>query len=146
MMQMDYETEINNLFALFINEDSYFPMFQRLGINISKVNPSFKKSFENGVLFHPNEINPKPSESEQRANGELRVELINTIRSYLKQYDQQTYGEIYKLFQSVDLMRDTIRSYEISSQKIQFEALIKAVEGKVDEFTNSYLFPIKNKD
>ena len=115
MMQMDYETEINNLFALFINEDSYFPMFQRLGMNISKVNPSFKKSFENGVLFHPNEINPKPSESEQRANGELRVELINTIRSYLKQYDQQTYGEIYKLFQSVDLMRDTIRSYEISS-------------------------------
>ena len=146
MMQMDYETEINNLFALFINEDSYFPMFQRLGMNISKVNPSFKKSFENGVLFHPNEINPKPSESEQRANGELRVELINTIRSYLKQYDQQTYGEIYKLFQSVDRMRDTIRSYEISSQKIQFEALIKAVEGKVDEFTNSYLFPIKNRD
>ena len=146
MMQMDYETEINNLFALFINEDSYFPMFQRLGMNISKVNPSFKKSFENGVLFHPNEINPKPSESEQRTNGELRVELINTVRSYLKQYDQQTYGEIYKLFQSVDLMRDTIRSYEISSQKIQFEALIKAVEGKVDEFTNSYLFPIKNRD
>ena len=145
MMQMDYETEINNLFALFINEDSYFPMFQRLGMNISKVNPSFKKSFENGVLFHPNEINPKPSESEQRANGELRVELINTIRSYLKQYDQQTYGEIYKLFQSVDRMRDTIRSYEISSQKIRFEGLIKEVEDKVDEFTNSYLFPLKNR-
>jgi len=55
---MNYVTEISNLFGLFINEDSYFPMFQRLGVNISKVNPSFKESFDNGVLFHPNEINP----------------------------------------------------------------------------------------
>jgi len=136
---MNYVTEISNLFGLFINEDSYFPMFQRLGINISKVNPSFKESFDNGVLFHPNEINPKPSESEQKINRELRIELVNLIRSYLKQYDQTTYGEIYKLFQSVDKMRDTIRNSESSSQKIQFETLIKEVENKVDEFTSSYL-------
>jgi len=136
---MNYVTEISNLFGLFINEDSYFPMFQRLGVNISKVNPSFKESFDNGVLFHPNEINPKPSESEQKINRELRIELVNLIRSYLKQYDQTTYGEIYKLFQSVDKMRDTIRNSESSSQKIQFETLIKEVEDKVDEFTSSYL-------
>jgi len=136
---MNYVTEISNLFGLFINEDSYFPMFQRLGINISKVNPSFKESFDNGVLFHPNEINPKPSESEQKINRELRIELVNLIRSYLKEYDQTTYGEIYKLFQSVDKMRDTIRSSESSFQKIQFETLIKEVEDKVDEFTSSYL-------
>ena len=43
---MNYETEINNLFSIFINEDSYFPMFQRLGMNISKVNPSFKKNLK----------------------------------------------------------------------------------------------------
>jgi len=136
---MNYVTEISNLFGLFINEDSYFPMFQRLGVNISKVNPLFKESFDNGVLFHPNEINPKPSESEQKINRELRIELVNLIRSYLKQYDQTTYGEIYKLFQSVDKMRDTIRSSESSFQKIQFETLIKEVEDKVDEFTRSYL-------
>jgi len=136
---MNYVTEISNLFGLFINEDSYFPMFQRLGVNISKVNPSFKESFDNGVLFHPNEINPKPSESEQKINRELRIELVNLIRSYLKQYDQTTYGEIYKLFQSVDKMRDTIRNSESSSQKIQFETLIKEVENKVDEFSSSYL-------
>ena len=136
---MNYVTEISNLFGLFINEDSYFPMFQRLGVNISKVNPSFKESFDNGVLFHPNEINPKPSESEQKINRELRIELVNLIRSYLKEYDQTTYGEIYKLFQSVDKMRDTIRSSESSFQKIQFETLIKEVENKVDEFTSSYL-------
>jgi len=136
---MNYVTEISNLFGLFINEDSYFPMFQRLGVNISKVNPLFKESFDNGVLFHPNEINPKPSESEQKINRELRIELVNLIRSYLKQYDQTTYGEIYKLFQSVDKMRDTIRNSESSSQKIQFETLIKEVENKVDEFSSSYL-------
>ena len=136
---MNYETEINNLLGIFINEDSYFPMYQRLGVNISEVNPSFKKSFENGVLFHPHEINPKPSESEQKINRELRIELVNHIRSYLKQYDQKTYGEIYKLFQSVDKMRDTIRNSESSFQKIQFETLIKEVENKVDEFTSSYL-------
>jgi len=136
---MNYENEINNLLGLFINEDSYFPMFQRIGFNISKVNPHFKKSFENAVLFHPNEINPKPSESEQRINRELRIELANLIRTYLKQYDQTTYGEIYKLFQSVDKMRDAIRSAESSSQQIQFETLIKEVEDKVDEFTNSYI-------
>jgi len=106
---------------------------------ISKVNPSFKKSFENAVLFHPNEINPKPSESEQKINKELRIELVNLIRKNLKKYDQQTYGEIYKLFQSVDQMRDSIRSYENSSQQIQFEKLIKEIEDKVDEFSNSYL-------
>jgi len=136
---MNYETEINNLLGLFINEDSYFPMFQRIGFNISKVNASFKKSFENAVLFHPNEINPKPSESEQKINKELRIELVKLIRKYLKKYDQQSYGEIYKLFQSVDQMRDSIRSSENSSQQIQFETLIKEVEDKVDEFTNSYL-------
>ena len=136
---MDYENEINNLLGLFINEDSYFPMFQRIGLNISQVNPSFKKSFENAVLFHPNEINPKPSESEQEINRELRIELVNLIKTYLKQYDQTTYGEIYKLFQSVDQMRDIIRSSESSSQQIQFETLIKEVEDKVDEFTSSYL-------
>ena len=136
---MNYQTEINNLLDLFINEDSYFPMFQRIGFNISKVNPTFKKSFENAVLFHPNEINPKPSESEQKINKELRIELISLIRTYLKKYDQTTYGEIYKLFQSVDQMRDTIRSSESSYQQIQFETLIKEVEDKVDEFTSSYL-------
>jgi len=136
---MNYQTEINNLLNLFINEDSYFPMFQRIGLNISQVNPSFKRSFENGVLFHPNEISPKPSESEQEINRELRIKLVNLIRTYLKQYDQTTYGEIYKLFQSVDQMRDIIRSSESSSQQIQFENLIKEVEDKVDEFTNSYL-------
>jgi hypothetical protein len=136
---MDYDTEINNLFGLFINEDSYFPMFQRLGMNISRVNSSFRESFENGVLFHPNEINPKPSEPEQKINRELRIELVNHIKKYLKKFDQKTYGEIYKLFQSVDQMRDTIRRSEITSQQIQFEALIKEVEDKVDEFTNSYL-------
>jgi len=136
---MNYEAEINNLLGLFINEDSYFPMFQRIGLNISKVNPSFKRIFENGVLFHPNEINPKPTESEKEINRELRIELVNLIKSYLKQYDQTTYGEIYKLFQSVDKMRDTIRSSESSSQKIQFETLIKEVEDKVDKFTSGYL-------
>ena len=136
---MNYETEINNLLGLFINEDSYFPMFQRIGFNISKVNPTFKKSFDNAVLFHPNEINPKPSESEQKINKELRIELISLIRTYLKKYDQTTYGEIYKLFQSVDQMRDTIRSSESSYQQMQFETLIKEVEDKVDEFTSSYL-------
>jgi len=136
---MKYDTEINNLFGLFINEDSYFPMFQRLGFNIAKINPSFQKKFENGVLFHPNEINPKPSELEQIINKELRIELVSLIRKYLKQYDQQTYGEIYKLFQSVDQMRDTIRSLEGSSKQNQFETLIKEVEDKVDKFTNLYL-------
>jgi len=136
---MNYQTEINNLLGLFINEDSYFPMFQRIGLNISQVNASFKKSFENAVLFHPNEINPKPSKSEQKVNRELRIELVNLIRKYLRKYDQQTYGEIYKLFQSVDHMRDTIRSSESSSQHIQFENLVKEVEDKVDEFTSSYL-------
>ena len=136
---MNYQSEINNLLDLFINEDSYFPMFQRIGFNISQVNPSFKRSFESGVLFHSNEINPKPSESEQKINRELRIELVNLIRAYLKQYDQTTYGEIYKLFQSVDKMRDTIRSSESSSQKIQFETLIKEVEDKVDGFTSDYL-------
>jgi len=136
---MNYQTEINNLLDLFINEDSYFPMFQRIGLNISQVNPFFKRSFENGVLFHPNEINPKPSEYEQKINRELRIELVDLIRKYLKQYNQTTYGEIYKLFQSVDKMRDSIRSSESSSQKIQFETLIKEVEDKVDEFTSGYL-------
>ena len=136
---MNYETEINNLFDLFINEDSYFPMFQKIGLNISQVSPSFKRNFESGVLFHPNEINPKPSEYEQKINRELRIELVNLLRKYLKQYDQTTYGEIYKLFQSVDQMRDTIRSSESSSQKIKFETLIKEVEDKVDKFCNSYL-------
>jgi len=136
---MNYQTEINNLLDLFINEDSYFPMFQRIGLNISQVNPSFKRSFENGILFHSNEINPKPSKSEQKINRELRIELVNLIKTYLKQYDQTTYGEIYKLFQSVDHMRDTIRSSESSSQHIQFENLIEEVEDKVDEFTSSYL-------
>ena len=137
---MDYSTEINNLFSLFINEDSYFPMFQRLGINISKVNPSFKKSFENGILFHQHEINPKPSESEQKINRELRIELVNHIRERLRKYDQETYGEIYKLFQSVDQMRDAIRSSESSSQQIQLDKLIKEVEEKVDRFTSSFLY------
>ena len=136
---MKYDTEINNLFGLFINEDSYFPVFQRLGFNISKINTTFKNSFENGILFHPNEISPKPSELEQKINRELRIELINLIKKYLKQFDQQTYGEIYKLFQSVDLMRDTIRSSEESSQSIQFETLIKDIEDKVDKFCNHYL-------
>jgi len=136
---MNFDTEINNLFGLFINEDSYFPMFQRLALNISKVNPSFKKNFENGVLFHPNEINPTPSESEQKINLELRIELVNLIKKYLKEFDQQTYGEIYKLFQSVDQMRDTIRSSEVSSRKIKFESLIKEIEEKVDKFTDSFL-------
>ena len=137
---MNYQTEINNLLGLFIYEDSYFPMFQRIGFNISQVNPSFKNSFENGVLFHPNEINPRPSESEQETNKELRIELVNLIRTYLKQYDQTTYGEIYKLFQSVDHMRDTIRNLEGSTQQLQLEALIGEVERRVDQFTKTYLF------
>ena len=137
---MNYETEINNLLGLFVNEDSYFPMFQRIGFNISQVNPSFKNSFENGVLFHPNEINPRPSESEQETNKELRIELVNLIRTYLKQYDQTTYGEIYKLFQSVDHMRDTIRNLEGSTQQLQLEELIGEVERRVDQFTKTYLF------
>ena len=136
---MNYESEINNLFGLFINEDSYFPMFQRLGFNIAKVNLSFKKKFENGVLFHPNEINPKPSKSEQKINRQLRIELVNLTRGYLKEFDQQTYGEIYKLFQSVDRMRDTIRTSEISARKIEFESLIREIEEKVDKFTDSHL-------
>ena len=136
---MVYKTEINNLFSLFINEDSYFPMFQRLGTIIAKVNPSFKKNFENGVLFHSNEINPKPSDLEQKINRQLRLELVRLIKDHIKQYDQQTYGEIYKLFQSVDRMRDTIRSSESSSKQIQFQTLIKEVEDKVDNFCNSYL-------
>jgi len=136
---MNYATEINNLFGLFINEDSYFPMFQRLGFNISKVNPLFKEKFENGVLFHPNEINPRPSQSEQRNNKELRIELVNLLKGHIKQFNQQTYGEIYKLFQSVDRMRDTIRNSEGLSKQIQIEILIKEVEDKVDEFTNAYL-------
>jgi len=137
---MNYNTEINNLFGLFINEDSYFPMFQRLGFNISRINPAFKKSFENGVLFHPNEINPEPSELEQKINRELRIELVSLIKKYLKHYNQQTYGEIYKLFQSVDRMRDTIRAAESSSKQIKFETLIKEIEDKVDKFSKNYLF------
>jgi len=136
---MSYETEINNLFGLFINEDSYFPMFQRLVVNISESNPLFKKSFENGVLFHPNEINPRPSESEQKINRELRIELVNIIRRHLKQYDQQTYGEIYKLFQTVDHMRDNIRKQEGLINQVEFECLINEVERKVDEFTSNFL-------
>ena len=136
---MNYHTEINNLFGIFVNEDSYFPMFQRLGFNISKVNSSFKEKYENGVLFHPNEINPRPLKSEQKINKELRIELVDLLRRYLKEFDQQTYGEIYKLFQSVDRMRDTIRSSENISRQIQFETLIKEVEDKVDQFTKSYL-------
>ena len=136
---MNYETEINNLFGLFINEDSYFPMFQRLGMNISESNPLFKKSFKNGVLFHPNEINPEPSESEQKINSELRIELVNIIKKSLKQYDQQTYGEIYKLFQSVDYMRNNIRKQEGFTNQTELEKLINEVEQKVDEFTLNYL-------
>ena len=136
---MNYDTEIDNLFGLFVNEDSYFPMFQRLGINMAEANPAFKKSFENGVLFHSHEINPKPSKLEQKINRELRIQLVNLIREYLKNYDKHTYGEIYKLFQSVDSMRDTIRSSESSSKQIQFQTLIKEVENKVDKFCNSYL-------
>jgi len=136
---MNYEKEINNLFGIFINDDSYFPMFQRLGSNISETNPSFKEKFENAVLFHPNEINPKPTESEQKKSKDLRIELVNLVRGYLKEFDQKTYGEMYKLFQSVDQMRDVIRSYEGSSQQIQFDTLIKEVENKVDDFTNLYL-------
>jgi len=136
---MNHEKEINNLFGIFINDDSYFPMFQRLGSNISETNPSFKEKFENAVLFHPNEINPKPTESEQKKSKDLRIELVNLIRGYLKEFDQKTYGEMYKLFQSVDQMRDVIRSYEGSSQQIQFDTLIKEVENKVDDFTNLYL-------
>ena len=143
---MDYSAEINNLFNLFINEDSYFPVFQRLGINISKVNPSFKNSFENGVLFHPNEINPRPTVSEQKINRALRIELINLIKEYLKEYDQKSYGEIYKLFQSVDHMRDTIRNFKGSSQQLQLEVLIGGVEKRVDQFTKTcLLFPKKSK-
>jgi len=142
---MGYETQINNLFNLFINEDSYYPMFQRLGMSISQISPSFKKSFENGVLFHPHEINPKPSESEQKINRELRIELVNQIKEYLRKYDQETYSEVYKLFQSVDQMRDTIRSYESSSQQIQFDKLIKEVENKVDHFTNNFMLHRKLK-
>ena len=136
---MHYDTEINNLFGLFINEDSYFPMFQRLGLHISKVNPSFKQDFENGVFFHPHEINPRPSEAEQKINRELRIKLVNHIKEHLKEFNQETYGEIYKLFQSVDWMRDTIRNSESSSQEIHIEILIKEVEDKVDEFAYSYL-------
>ena len=136
---MNYDTEINNLFGLFINEDSYFPMFQRLGFNISKVNPSFKQKFENAVLFHSNEINPKPTESEQKNNRYLRIELVNLIRGYLKKFDQKTYGEIYKLFQSVDHMRDNIRKQEGLINQVEFECLINEVERKVDEFTSNFL-------
>jgi len=141
---MNYDTEINNLLDLFINEDSYFPMFQRLGFNISQVNSSFKGKFENAVLFHPNEINPRPSESEQRINKELRIELVNLIRLSLKESNQHTYSAIYKLFQSVDQMRDTIRISESASQQVQFESLIKEVEDKVDKFTNDYLIITNN--
>jgi len=136
---INYDTEINNLFGLFINEDSYFPMFQRLGFNISKINPSFKKKFENAVLFHPNEINPKPSNSEQKINRALRIDLVNLIKTHLKQYNQQTYSEIYKLFQCVDQMRGSVRIAENLSQQINIETLIKEIEDKVDEFSNSYL-------
>jgi len=135
---MEYETQIKNLLDLFINEDSYYPMFQRLAINISQISPSFKKSFENGVLFHPHEINPKPSELEQKINRELRIELANHIWRYLRKYDQETYGEIYKLFQSVDQMRDSIRKSESSSKQIQFDKLIEEVETKVDRFTTTF--------
>jgi len=87
---------------------------------------------------------PKPPESEQKINRELRIELVNHLRMYLKEFDQQTYGEICKLFQSVDLMRDNLRSYEISSRKIKFESLIKEIEDKVDKFTNSFLTLVNN--
>jgi len=136
---MDYSNEINNLFGLFINEDSYFPMFQRLGVNIANVNPCFRKSFDRAILFHPNEIKPKPSELEQKNNRELRIELVNLMKKHLKNYYQKTYGEFYKIFQNVDQMRDTIRNSEISTQKIQFESLIKEIEDKVDKFTKNYL-------
>ena len=142
---MEYENQIKNLFDIFINEDSYYPMFQRLGMSISQISPSFKKSFENGVLFHPHEINPKPTESEQKINRGLRIELVNQIKEYLRKYDQETYSEIYKLFQSVDQMRDNIRSSESSSQQIQFDKLIKEVENKVDQFTKNFIYHRKVK-
>jgi len=110
-----------------------------LGFNISKINPSFKKKFENAVLFHPNEINPKPSNSEQKINRALRIDLVNLIKTHLKQYNQQTYSEIYKLFQCVDQMRGSVRIAENLSQQIKIETLIKEIEDKVDEFSNSYL-------
>ena len=127
---MHYEKEINNLFGIFINDDSYFPMFQRLGSNISETNPSFKEKFENAVLFHPNEINPKPTESEQKKNKDLRIELVNLIRNHLREFDQKTYGEIYKLFQSVDQMRDELDVLKANANKFNLNHSLKKLRTK----------------
>jgi len=64
---------------------------------------------------------------------------VHHLREYLKQYDKQIYGEIYKIFQSVDYMRDIIRNSENTYQQIEFEALIKEVKNKVVEFTKLFL-------
>ena len=64
---------------------------------------------------------------------------MHHLREYLKQYDKQIYGEIYKIFQSVDYMRDIIRNSENTYQQIEFEALIKEVKNKVVEFTKLFL-------
>jgi len=75
----------------------------------------------------------------KKINKKLRIELANLIRKYLKKYDHQTYGEIYKLFQSVDYMRDNIRKQEGLTNQTELENLINEVEQKVDEFTLNYL-------
>ena len=64
---------------------------------------------------------------------------MNIIKKSLMQYDQQTYGEIYKLFQSVDHMRHNIRKQEGLTNQAEFECLINEVERKVDEFTSNFL-------
>ena len=65
--------------------------------------------------------------------------MVDIIKENLKHYDQQTYGEIYKLFQSVDYMRDNIRKKEGLTNQTEIVNLINEVEQKVDEFTINYL-------
>jgi len=121
-----------------------FQCFKDWGLISQKLILLLKKNLKVPSFSIPMNLIPKPPESEQKINRELRIELVNHLRMYLKEFDQQTYGEIYKLFQSVDLMRDNLRSYEISSRKIKFESLIKEIEDKVDKFTNSFLTLVNN--
>ncbi len=136
---MSHETEIDNLLGIFVNEDSYYPMFQKLGANIASKNPAFKEAFDSALLFHPHEINPAPTQDQQKINKELRLELVRQIKHHLIDFESKTYGEIFKLFKSVDQMRDEIRKFEGRQEEVNFDGLISDVEKKADDFTNNFL-------
>jgi len=48
----------------------------------------------------------------KKLTKKLRTELAHLIKAFLKKCDQNTCSEIYKLFRSVDQIRDTIGKTE----------------------------------